>query len=136
MVVPDKEPMAEAAVLSLWYHGAGNPEERAVILQIIEDFNASQDEYVVDIEEFPQESYNESIVAAALAGDLPDIIDMDGPVMPNWAWAGYLQPLDLASGALDGFLPGAIGEWDGETYSVGLWGCCQGHVRSTLGARG
>jgi len=114
-------PAGEAVELSMWYHGAGNPEERAVILQIIDDFNASQDEYVVSIEEFPQATYNESIVAAALAGNLPDIIDMDGPVMPNWAWSGYLQPLDLSSGALDGFLPGAIGEWDGETYSVGLW---------------
>ena len=76
---------------------------------------------MVEIEEFPQETYNESIVAAALAGDLPDIIDMDGPVMPNWAWAGYLSPLELSAGALDGFLPGAIGEWDGEVYSVGLW---------------
>jgi multiple sugar transport system substrate-binding protein len=41
--------------------------------------------------------------------------------MPNWAWAGYMQPLDLSAGLLDGFLPGAIGEWDGEIYSVGLW---------------
>ena len=114
--------MAEGPVtLTMWYHGAGNPEERAVILQIIDDFNASQDQYEVVIEEFPQLSYNDSIVAAALAGDLPDIIDMDGPVMPNWAWAGYLQPLSLAPGTLDGFLPGAIGEWQGETYSVGLW---------------
>jgi multiple sugar transport system substrate-binding protein len=126
--VPEvEEPAAEpeesmdATELSMWYHGAGNPEERAVILQIIEDFNASQDHYVVEIEDFPQATYNESIVAAALAGDLPDIIDMDGPVMPNWAWAGYLAPLDLPSDALDGFLPGAIGEWDGEVYSVGLW---------------
>jgi multiple sugar transport system substrate-binding protein len=114
-------PAGEAIPLSLWYHGAGNPEERSVIVQIIEDFNASQDEYVVEMQDFPQDSYNESIVAAALAGDLPDIIDMDGPVMPNWAWSGYLAPLDLSPGALDGFLPGAIGEWDGEVYSVGLW---------------
>ncbi len=118
-----EEPAAagEGTELSLWYHGAGNDEERAVILQIIEDFNASQDEYVVEIQDFPQASYNESIVAAALAGDLPDIIDMDGPVMPNWAWSGYLSPLELSDGALDGFLPGAIGEWDGQVYSVGLW---------------
>lgn len=95
--------------LSLWYHGAGNPEEREVLIGIIDDFNASQSEYVVELEEFPQESYNESIVAAALADDLPDIIDVDGPVMPNWAWSGYLQPLDLEEGTLDGFLPGAIG---------------------------
>jgi multiple sugar transport system substrate-binding protein len=114
-------PSGDATPLSMWYHGAGNPEERAVILQIIDDFNASQDQYVVEIQDFPQDSYNESIVAAALAGDLPDIIDMDGPVMPNWAWAGYLAPLDLPDGMLDDFLPGTIGRWDGQVYSVGLW---------------
>jgi multiple sugar transport system substrate-binding protein len=114
--------MAEGATeLSMWYHGAGNEEERAVILQIIDDFNASQDQYTVVIEEFPQQSYNESVVAAALAGNLPDIIDMDGPVMPNWAWAGYLQPLNIDESLIEGFLPGAIGEWDGQVYSVGLW---------------
>lgn len=107
--------------LSLWYHGAGNDVERSILIGIIEDFNASQMEYVVALEEFPQESYNSSIVAAALAGDLPDIIDVDGPVMPGWAWAGYMAPLNLSEGALDDFLPGAIGSWNGEVYSVGLW---------------
>ena len=107
--------------LSLWYHGAGNYVERDLIVGIIDDFNASQSDYVVALEEFPQESYNSSIVAAALAGDLPDIIDVDGPVMPGWAWAGYMAPLQLSEGALDDFLPGAIGSWNGEIYSVGLW---------------
>ena len=132
------EEAAEATPLSLWYHGAGNPEERAVIVTIIEDFNASQDQWVVEMQDFPQDSYNESIVAAALAGDLPDIIDMDGPVMPNWAWAGYLAPLDLSPGALDGFLPGAIGEWDDQVYSVGLWdaACAIYARRSVLEANG
>jgi multiple sugar transport system substrate-binding protein len=107
--------------LSMWYHGAGNDVEREILLGIIDDFNNSQSDYEVVLEEFPQESYNESILGAALAGDLPDIIDVDGPVMPNWAWAEYLQPLDLSEESLDGFLPGAIGRWDGELYSVGLW---------------
>ncbi|MDJ0756979.1 MAG: extracellular solute-binding protein [Ardenticatenaceae bacterium] len=119
---PAEEEMAEGPIeLSMWYHGAGNEVESAIVRQIIEDFNASQSEYVVVLEDFPQESYNESVVAAALAGDLPDIIDMDGPVMPNWAWAGYLSPLELPPGTLDDFLPGTIGEWEGEIYSVGLW---------------
>ena len=91
-VAEPAEPPPEGTVLSMWYHGAGNPEERSVILQIIEDFNASQSQWVVELEEFPQASYNESIVAAALAGNLPDIIDMDGPVMPNWAWAAISNP--------------------------------------------
>ncbi|MCD7059556.1 sugar ABC transporter substrate-binding protein [Pelagibacterium xiamenense] len=107
--------------LSLWYHGAGNDVERSILVGIIEDFNASQDDWAVVLEEFPQAAYNDSVVAAAVSGNLPDIIDVDGPVMPNWAWAGYMQPLQLSEGALDGFLPGAIGEYNGEVYSVGLW---------------
>lgn len=107
--------------LSLWYHGAGNEVERSILIGVIDDFNASQADWNVVLEEFPQQDYNESVTAAALAGNLPDIIDVDGPVMPNWAWSGYMAPLELSSGALDGFLPGAIGEWDGQIYSVGLW---------------
>jgi len=59
-------------------------------------------------------------------------------VMPNWAWAGYLSPLDLPAGALDGFLPGAIGEWDGGLYSVGLWDAAKAIYarRSVLEANG
>jgi multiple sugar transport system substrate-binding protein len=107
--------------LSMWYHGAGNPVEGEVLGGVIKDFNASQSEYVVELQEFPQQAYNESIVAAALSNSLPDIIDVDGPVMPNWAWSGYMQPLQLSEGALDKFLPGAIGSWNGQVYSVGMW---------------
>ncbi|MBL8130458.1 MAG: carbohydrate ABC transporter substrate-binding protein, partial [Anaerolineae bacterium] len=107
--------------ISLWYHGAGNEVERTILIGIIEDFNASQSSWVIELEEFPQASYNESVTAAAVAGNLPDIIDVDGPVMPSWAWAGYLAPLNLPEGALEGFLPGAIGTWNDQVYSVGLW---------------
>jgi multiple sugar transport system substrate-binding protein len=107
--------------LTLWYHGAGNEVESRIINQIISDFNASQQEWRVSLESFPQSAYNASVVAAALAGNLPDILDVDGPVMPNWAWAGYLQPLQIDQSRLDGFLPGPIGRWMGEIYSVGLW---------------
>ncbi|MBO3759966.1 extracellular solute-binding protein [Ciceribacter sp. L1K22] len=110
-----------ATDLSLWYHGAGNQVEREILVGIIEDFNTSQDEWNVVLEEFPQAAYNDSVTAAALAGNLPDILDMDGPVMPNWAWSGYLQPLKLPEERVANFLPGAIGKWQGELYSVGLW---------------
>ncbi len=107
--------------LTMWYHGAGNEVESAIISQIIDDFNASQSDWTVSIESFPQESYNDSVVAAALAGNLPDIVDVDGPVMPNWAWAGYLQPLPIDQSKFDNFLPGTKGIWDGQLYSIGLW---------------
>lgn len=107
--------------LSMWYHGAGNEVERKILMQIINDFNQSQAKYEVVLEEFPQESFNESVNAAALSNDLPDIIDVDGPIMPNWAWSNYMAPLDIPQSTIDRFLPGAIGKWDGKVYSIGMW---------------
>ncbi len=107
--------------LSMWYHGAGNEVESRLINQLVDDFNASQSDWSVSLESFPQGSYNDSVIASALAGNLPDILDVDGPVMPNWAWAGYLQPLPLDESLIEDFLPGTIGRWNGELYSVGLW---------------
>lgn len=108
--------------LSLWYHGAGSANaEEALVNQLVEEFNASQSDWKVTIETFPQLAYNDAVGAAALAGELPDILDVDGPVMPNWAWAGYMQPLGIDEGKLEGYLPGTIGRWDGKVYSVGLW---------------
>ncbi|UXN73300.1 extracellular solute-binding protein [Devosia sp. A8/3-2] len=95
--------------MSLWYHGAGNPTEGEISGTVISDFNASQSDWTVKLEQFPQGAYNDTIVAAAVAGNLPDIIDVDGPNMPNWARAGYMAPLELSEGTLDGFLPGTIG---------------------------
>ncbi|WP_321447439.1 sugar ABC transporter substrate-binding protein [uncultured Cohaesibacter sp.] len=107
--------------LTMWYHGAGNDVESKIINQIVDDFNASQSDWNVTIESFPQTSYNDSVVAAALAGNLPDIIDVDGPIMPNWAWSGYMQPLQIDESKIENFLPGTKGMWDGKLYSIGLW---------------
>jgi multiple sugar transport system substrate-binding protein len=107
--------------IGMWYHGAGNETESALITQIVDDFNASQSDYTVTLESFPQNSYNESVTAGALAGNLPCILDVDGPIMPNWAWSGYMQPLAIDESIIADFLPGTLGYWDGDLYSVGLW---------------
>lgn len=131
--VAENQTSSDRTTLSMWYHGAGNAVEREILLSIIDDYNNSQDKYIVEVQDFPQISYNASVVAAALAGNLPDIIDVDGPVMPNWAWAGYLSPLKLSDGALDEFLPSTIGMWDGEVYSVGLWeAACALYARKSV----
>ena len=41
--------------------------------------------------------------------------------MPNWAWSGYMQPLQIDEAAIANFLPGPKGYWDGKLYSIGLW---------------
>lgn len=107
--------------ITMWTHSAGNPAEMEIYERIISDFNASQEDYEVVQESFPQAAYNDAIVAAAAADDLPCLLDMDGPIMPNWAWAGYLQPLGLPESLTDSLLPTAVGTFDGEIYSAGYW---------------
>ncbi|MCP4382398.1 MAG: extracellular solute-binding protein [Hyphomicrobiales bacterium] len=107
--------------IGMWYHGAGNEVESKLITQVVDDFNGSQSDYKVTLESFPQASYNDSVVAGALADNLPCILDVDGPVMPNWAWSGYMQPLSIDEAIVANFLPGTKGIWDGKLYSIGLW---------------
>ena len=107
--------------VTMWYHGAGNEVEAKIINQIIDDFNGSQADYTVVMQSFPQVSYNDSVIASALAGNLPCVLDTDGPNMPNWAWSGYMQPLPIDDSAIADFLPGTKGIWQDQLYSIGLW---------------
>ena len=91
--------------LTMWTHNAGNKNELGAINTIVDDFNASQTKYKVEVQAFPQDSYNQSVVAAAAAKKLPCILDIDGPNVPNWAWAGYLAPLEGMDDTLSKFLP-------------------------------
>jgi multiple sugar transport system substrate-binding protein len=112
--------------VSMWSHAAGNDQEIATVKEAITDFNASQTAYEVVLEEFPQESYNDSIAAAAASKSLPCIIDVDGPIMPNWAWAGYMQPLQISSTLEESLISGAKGYYNGELYSAGAWDAALG----------
>jgi multiple sugar transport system substrate-binding protein len=107
--------------IRLWTHAAGNPAELGVIQQIIKDFNASQDRYRVVHEAFPQGAYNDAVTAAAASGDLPCVLDVDGPVVASWAWAGYVTRLDLPAEVTDRWLPSALGRYKDELYSIGFW---------------
>ena len=123
-----EEPVAEEpasaegkTTLGLWTHSAGNPNELAVIEEWVAAFNAQSDQYEVVIESFPQESYNDSVAAASVAGSLPCIIDLDGPTVPNFAWSGYVQPLPFTEDDIAeiGLLDAAVGRYNGQIYSVG-----------------
>jgi multiple sugar transport system substrate-binding protein len=107
--------------LTLWTHNAGNPEELAVVQQIADDWNASHPGKKITVQSFPQAAYNDAVVAAATAKKLPCILDTDAPTVPNWAYAGYLAPLDIPGDLLAKQLPSTIGTYKGKTYSVGYY---------------
>ncbi len=126
---PTEEVMAEPTAtlaagknqVTLWSHSAGNPDEIAVVEEMIETFNQQSDTYQVVLEAFPQASYNDSVAAASVAGSLPCIVDLDGPTVPNFAWSGYLQPLPISEADLEALdvLENDVGRYNGEVYSLG-----------------
>lgn len=109
------------ATIGLWTHAGGNDAELDVVNGIVEDFNASQDQYVVEVQDFPQDAYNDAVVAAASSDNLPCIVDVDGPNVANWAWAGYIQPMGLPEDTFEGQLEGTLGRVDGEVYAYGYF---------------
>ena len=49
------------------------------------DFNASQSDNTIALESFPKGACSDAVQPAALAGNLPDIMNVDGPVIPGWS---------------------------------------------------
>lgn len=112
------------ATVEVWFH-AGKGEERDTFSKQVEIFNNMQDEIVIDYILLPEGSYNDQVAAAALSGDLPDLLDFDGPNVYNYAWAGYVMPLDkfIPSEMKSDLLPSIIdqGTYAGKIYALGVF---------------
>ena len=123
LVAPLTITAAHAAPIEvqMWTHNGGNATELADITQTVNDFNASQKTYKVTIKAFPQINYNDAIVAAAAANRLPCILDTDAPVVPAWAYAGYLSPLSVNKSLTDPIQASAKGVYNKKLYSVGFY---------------
>ena len=124
LVMAIAAPALARTELVVWYH-SGKAEERAVIDHQVKTFNAMQDEVTIKAVEIPEGGYNEQVQAAALAGGLPDILDLDGPFVANYAWSGYLRPLDkyITPELKKDLLPSIIaqGEYKGKIYALGTF---------------
>ena len=84
---------AGAAILRVWAH-SGQEAEREVLRAQAARFDAAHADVRVDLTLIPEGAYHEQVQAAALAGDLPDVLELDGPFVAAYAWQGHLQPLD------------------------------------------
>lgn len=114
----------DATVVTVWFH-SGQESERETLTAQVERFNASQNEVVVEFNVIPEGTYNGQVQAAAVAGDLPDILELDGPFVYNYVWQGHLIPLDaLISGSTKSdLLPSIIeqGTFRDKFYGLGTF---------------
>jgi multiple sugar transport system substrate-binding protein len=121
---PAEEEAVEPVTVTVWFH-SGKGEERDVLDAQVETFNTERDDVQIDAIRLPEGSYNDQVSAGALAGDLPCLLDFDGPFLYNYAWSGYLIPLDdyVSDELRDDFLPSIIdqGTYGGRLYSLGTF---------------
>jgi multiple sugar transport system substrate-binding protein len=80
-------------LLNVWAQ-AGQESERSVLERQVARFNQNRPETQARHTLIPEGSYNAQIQAAAITGELPDMIELDGPFLSAYAWQGHLQPLD------------------------------------------
>jgi len=131
----------DAVAVQVWFH-TGQPAERAVVEGQVARYNATGPPVPVRLTLLPEGSYHAQVQAAAVAGDLPDLFEVDGPYLARYVWQQVVRPLDdllpattvadllpslLTQGRIDGHLFG-IGTFDS---GLGLWA-----DRKTLAAVG
>jgi multiple sugar transport system substrate-binding protein len=119
----------ETIKVTVWTHG-GTAQEAEALTQILEHFRARRPDISVHLVYVPQDKYNAQVQAAlygvSIVGDLPCLLDFDGPYVANYAWRGILIPLDsyLSPEMKADFLPSIIAQGtyqDGKLYSLGLY---------------
>lgn len=121
------------STISVWTHDSVNTLEFGVLADAAEAFNRTHPGYRVELLSSLYRNYSEWVEGAAATGTLPCLLDVDGPFLSEFAWTGYLQPIDkfVPRELLDDLLPSLIaqGTYDGRLYSLGqfdsglgLWG--------------
>ena len=123
--VPDEaESTLDVHTVSVWAH-AGQAAERRVLQSQVERFNRESVNTQVKLTFIPERDYNAQVQAAAVAGDLPDLLEFDGPYLYNYVWQNKLVALEalLPQSVRDDLLPSIVdqGTYNQHLYSVGVF---------------
>ncbi|HWL14488.1 MAG TPA: sugar ABC transporter substrate-binding protein [Opitutus sp.] len=121
----DDPATAGVPLVRVWCH-QGQEAENQAMRAIAAAFNAAHAGRArVELTFFPDFQYNEKIAIAAAARDLPDALDLDGPLVARYVDAGLLAPLDawFTPAELADFLPTirTQGTIDGRLYALGAF---------------
>src|SRR6266480_1449436 len=114
--------------IQLFFHSGQGPE-RGALNATLKAFSDRNPDITVEAVQLPEDRYTDQVNIAALARSLPCLLDFDGPTLYNYAWSGYLIPLDkyVSPEMKADFLPSIIqqGTYNHHLYSLGQFdpGC-------------
>lgn len=109
--------------IEAWAHEGA---EADAYRDMVDDFNATVGQELgltVNLTLVPEGEYTAQVNAAAAAGDLPALLDFDGPNLANLAWSGNIVPLEdcISDEVRSNLLPSIVagGTYADQLYSVG-----------------
>ncbi len=110
--------------VELFFH-SGQGSERAALNATLQAFNDSHPNIRTEAVQLPEASYIDQVNVAAMSHSLPCLLDFDGPTLYNYAWSGYLMPLDkyVSPQMRADFLPSILqqGTYNHHLYSLGQY---------------
>ncbi|GAA3792192.1 sugar ABC transporter substrate-binding protein [Streptomyces coacervatus] len=109
------------AHITVWFHSEQSSEIGTLRSQV-EEFNQAQKQVRVELVPLPgRRPYRELVNSAAASGDLPDLLDFDGPNLYSYAWSGRLRPIEscVPNSLRRDLLPSIRRQG---TYAGRLWG--------------
>lgn len=83
---------ADREEVVFWHFWGG--KDRAIVEQIADDFNQSQEDYWVRAIAMPGNNLDTKIFLSVTGGDPPDLVNQDDPIVADWAQRGLIECLE------------------------------------------
>jgi len=115
--------MAAPKTIAVWTRATFSTDETDALKVAAVAFNNAQQVYKAELFASNYRNYADWVQSVAVTGTLPCLLEVDGPFVAEFAWPGYLQPLDrfVSPQMRRDLLPSIIsqGTYDGHLYSLG-----------------
>jgi multiple sugar transport system substrate-binding protein len=110
----------EEGTLTMFAHEGSEADAYRAAIDRFNDTRGSELGVTVELTMIPEGQYTDQVNAAAASGDLPALLDLDGPNMANLAWSGNLAAIDecVPDELRANLLPSIIEQG---TYAGRLW---------------
>lgn len=113
----------DPGTVTMFAHEGAEADAYKAAVEAFNDGPGQELELEVDLTMIPEGQYTDQVNSAAASGDLPAVLDFDGPNMANLAWSGHLVPIEdcISDELRDNVLPSLIqqGTYADNLYAVG-----------------